>query len=272
MGAVWRGTDELLNRTVAVKELLGAAEPPTTAGEEALEESRQRLMREGRIGARLQHPHVISMFDVVVHDDRPWLVMEYLPSQSLAAHAHREGSARAARGRGDRPAGGGRAGGRARRGGGAPRRQARQRAHRRRRPGEAHRLRRLPCRRRRAAHPHGPDRRHARLPVARGGPGQGADGRVGRVRPGGRRSTPPSRVGRRSGSTRTPTRCSTRSPRAPWTHRTRPARSPRCSCGCCPTTRRSARRRRRLATRSRASPRAGRPRAAPRRPGRPCST
>jgi eukaryotic-like serine/threonine-protein kinase len=84
MGAVWRGTDELLNRTVAVKELLGAAEPPTTAGEEALEESRQRLMREGRIGARLQHPHVISMFDVVVHDDRPWLVMEYLPSQSLA--------------------------------------------------------------------------------------------------------------------------------------------------------------------------------------------
>src|SRR5690349_9733887 len=85
MGAVWRGTDELLNRTVAVKELLAAAEPPTAAGGDALEESRQRLMREGRIGARLQHPHVISMFDVVVHDDRPWLVMEYLPSQSLAA-------------------------------------------------------------------------------------------------------------------------------------------------------------------------------------------
>jgi eukaryotic-like serine/threonine-protein kinase len=85
MGVVWRGTDELLNRTVAVKELLSAAEPPTAAGGDALEESRQRLMREGRIGARLQHPHVISMFDVVVHEDRPWLVMEYLPSQSLAA-------------------------------------------------------------------------------------------------------------------------------------------------------------------------------------------
>src|SRR5690349_8887977 len=85
MGVVWRATDELLNRTVAVKELLGAAEPPTAAGGDALEESRQRLMREGRIGARLQHPHVISMFDVVVHDDRPWLVMEYLPSKSLAA-------------------------------------------------------------------------------------------------------------------------------------------------------------------------------------------
>jgi hypothetical protein len=75
----------LLNRTVAVKELLAAAEPPTAAGGDALEEARQRLMREGRIGARLQHPHVISMFDVVVHEDRPWLVMEYLPSKSLAA-------------------------------------------------------------------------------------------------------------------------------------------------------------------------------------------
>jgi serine/threonine protein kinase len=84
MGAVWRATDELLNRTVAVKELLIAAAPPTAAGSDALEESRQRLLREGRIGARLQHAHVISMFDVVVYEDRPWLVMEYLPSRSLA--------------------------------------------------------------------------------------------------------------------------------------------------------------------------------------------
>ncbi len=82
MGAVWRGTDELLSRPVALKELLAAAS--RGGGAEGAEEARQRLMREGRIGARLQHPHVISMFDVVVHEDRPWLVMEYLPSQSLA--------------------------------------------------------------------------------------------------------------------------------------------------------------------------------------------
>src|SRR5689334_24765253 len=81
MGVVWRATDELLNRPVAVKELL-AVTPGTNAAE--VEESRQRILREGRIGARLQHAHVISMFDVVVHDDRPWLVMEYLPSDSLA--------------------------------------------------------------------------------------------------------------------------------------------------------------------------------------------
>lgn len=86
MGAVWRGTDQLLNRTVAVKELLAAAAPSTTAGgRDALEESRQRIHREGRIAARLQHAHVIRMFDVVVHDDRPWLVMEYLESKSLSA-------------------------------------------------------------------------------------------------------------------------------------------------------------------------------------------
>ncbi|WP_344253481.1 serine/threonine-protein kinase, partial [Pseudonocardia hydrocarbonoxydans] len=83
MGAVWLGTDELLNRPVALKELLAAAARGN--GAEGAEEARQRLMREGRIGARLQHPHVISMFDVVIHEERPWLVMEYLPSQSLAA-------------------------------------------------------------------------------------------------------------------------------------------------------------------------------------------
>ena len=91
MGAVWRGTDELLNRTVAVKELLAVAEQAAAAGGDAVEEWRQRLMREGRIGARLQHPHVISMFDVVVHDERPWLVMEYLPSKSLAGMLNENG-------------------------------------------------------------------------------------------------------------------------------------------------------------------------------------
>jgi eukaryotic-like serine/threonine-protein kinase len=89
MGAVWKATDELLNRTVAVKELLAAAVPARGG---ALEESRQRILREGRIGARLQHPHVISMFDVVVHDDSPWLVMEYLPSQSLAQRLAQDGA------------------------------------------------------------------------------------------------------------------------------------------------------------------------------------
>src|SRR6476469_5397525 len=88
MGVGWRATDELLNRPVAVKELL-AVTPSLDPAE--TEESRQRILREGRIGARLQHAHVISMFDVVVHDDRPWLVMEYLPSDSLATVVREKG-------------------------------------------------------------------------------------------------------------------------------------------------------------------------------------
>lgn len=88
MGAVWRAVDELLNRTVAMKELL-AVLPGTSTTQ--IEESRQRMLREGRIGARLQHPNVISTFDLVVDDDHPWLVMEYLPSESLAARLRRRG-------------------------------------------------------------------------------------------------------------------------------------------------------------------------------------
>jgi hypothetical protein len=81
MGVVWRATDELLGRTVAAKELL-AVTPGTSPPD--IERARLRILREARIGARLHHAHVISVFDVVIHEDRPWLVMEYLPSASLA--------------------------------------------------------------------------------------------------------------------------------------------------------------------------------------------
>ncbi|MBA3574760.1 MAG: serine/threonine protein kinase [Pseudonocardiales bacterium] len=84
MGVVWRAHDQRLDRTVAVKQLL--LQSGLSAQES--EESRARAMREGRIAARLQHPHAISVFDVALGPDGnegdPWLVMEYLPSRSLA--------------------------------------------------------------------------------------------------------------------------------------------------------------------------------------------
>ncbi|HEY1574248.1 MAG TPA: serine/threonine-protein kinase [Pseudonocardiaceae bacterium] len=80
MGVVWRATDELLHRDVAVKELL--LQPGIT--EEQADEARRRTMREGRITARLQHPNAITVYDVAEHDGRPCLVMQYVPSQSLA--------------------------------------------------------------------------------------------------------------------------------------------------------------------------------------------
>jgi serine/threonine protein kinase len=80
MGVVWQAYDERLRRAVAVKQLrLEPGLDPTEA-----DEARQRAMREGRIAARLHHPNAVSVFDVVDEDDAPWLVMEYVPSRSLA--------------------------------------------------------------------------------------------------------------------------------------------------------------------------------------------
>ncbi|WP_157601619.1 serine/threonine-protein kinase, partial [Saccharomonospora halophila] len=81
MGVVWRAHDLRLDRGVAVKQLLL---PPALDATEA-DTARQRAFREGRIAARLQHPNAISVFNVAEHDGQPVLVMEYLPSRSLAA-------------------------------------------------------------------------------------------------------------------------------------------------------------------------------------------
>jgi serine/threonine protein kinase len=95
MGVVWRAHDERLNRTVAIKELLmqpGLAEADAQT-------ARDRAMREGRIAARLQHPHAIHVYDVALDGATgvggqmvPWLVMEYLPSHSLAAVLAEQGT------------------------------------------------------------------------------------------------------------------------------------------------------------------------------------
>ncbi|WP_344690848.1 serine/threonine-protein kinase, partial [Blastococcus jejuensis] len=81
MGTVWLARDELLGRQVAIKQVLS----PPGADEAQIDEQRQRALREGRIAARLSHPHAISVYDVALESGQPWLVMEYLPSRSLAA-------------------------------------------------------------------------------------------------------------------------------------------------------------------------------------------
>ncbi|MCE7011376.1 protein kinase [Kibdelosporangium philippinense] len=81
MGVVWRAHDERLDRTVAVKLLSFDAALGDTEGEQA----DARVMREARLAAKIQHPNAIQVHDVVEHDGRPCLVMEYLPSESLSA-------------------------------------------------------------------------------------------------------------------------------------------------------------------------------------------
>jgi eukaryotic-like serine/threonine-protein kinase len=80
MGIVWQSHDERLHRTVAIKQMLLG--PGLTDAQ--AEESRRRSMREGRIAARLAHPNAITVYDVAEHEGDPWLIMEYLPSKSLA--------------------------------------------------------------------------------------------------------------------------------------------------------------------------------------------
>ncbi|UZJ25477.1 serine/threonine protein kinase [Rhodococcus antarcticus] len=80
MGAVWLAHDELLGRQVAVKQVI----TPVGMTGAAMAEQRQRVLREGRIAARLNHPHAVAVLDVIVDAGQPWLVMEYLPSRNLA--------------------------------------------------------------------------------------------------------------------------------------------------------------------------------------------
>ena len=80
MGRVWKARDEVLGRDVAIKELVPP--PGLSAAERA--EVRERAMREARAVARLNHPGVVRIHDVVsAGDGDPWIVTEYLPGGSL---------------------------------------------------------------------------------------------------------------------------------------------------------------------------------------------
>ncbi|MDV9169428.1 serine/threonine-protein kinase [Streptomyces sp. W16] len=80
MGIVWRADDEVLGRQVAVKRL--HARPELSADE--LATLYERTRREARSAARIAHPNVIVVHDVVDDDGRPCIVMEYVPGPTLA--------------------------------------------------------------------------------------------------------------------------------------------------------------------------------------------
>jgi serine/threonine protein kinase len=85
MGVVWLARDERLDREVAVKQLLLEDSPDRALAGATPEEATARAMREARIAARLRHPNAIAVHDVVAHDGKACLVMEYLASEPLDA-------------------------------------------------------------------------------------------------------------------------------------------------------------------------------------------
>jgi eukaryotic-like serine/threonine-protein kinase len=79
MGTVWLARDELLNRDVAVKEIVW----PVQLDPAEREVARRRAVREAQLAARLHHPNVVTVYDIVEEDDRPCIVMELVPFRSL---------------------------------------------------------------------------------------------------------------------------------------------------------------------------------------------
>ena len=79
MGVVWAGHDELLDRSVAIKEVTF----PRGIDEQERAVLRARTMREARTAARIWAGGSVAIYDVVEEDDRPWIVMELLPSRTL---------------------------------------------------------------------------------------------------------------------------------------------------------------------------------------------
>jgi tRNA A-37 threonylcarbamoyl transferase component Bud32 len=80
MGTVWRARDLWLDREVAVKEV-GLSGPMTQQDRSVL---RERSLREARVAARLTHPGMVTVHDVIEAEGSPWIIMELVPSRSLA--------------------------------------------------------------------------------------------------------------------------------------------------------------------------------------------
>ncbi|MFD3626189.1 serine/threonine-protein kinase [Streptomyces sp. NPDC058698] len=88
MGTVWRAKDETVDREVAVKE----PRVPDHLPERERVNAFERMRREARAAARLDHPAVVNVHDVAVVDGRPWIVMELVQGRSLGGVLQEEGT------------------------------------------------------------------------------------------------------------------------------------------------------------------------------------
>ncbi|MCW2896269.1 MAG: Calcium/calmodulin-dependent protein kinase type beta chain [Actinomycetia bacterium] len=87
MGVVWQGHDELLDRDVAVKEIIW----PPHLTEQEQQVACRRATREAQVAGRLSHRNVVRIYDIVQQDGHPCIVMEFLPYKSLREILNEEG-------------------------------------------------------------------------------------------------------------------------------------------------------------------------------------
>src|SRR4029453_7959243 len=73
MGVLHLALDPAIDRLVALK-LLRVNQA----------EIRERFLREARLAARLQHPNIVTIFDVGEHEGQPFIAMEYIPGETFA--------------------------------------------------------------------------------------------------------------------------------------------------------------------------------------------
>lgn len=81
MGAVWRAWDERLKRLVALKRVLAANDPTL----------RERFRREAEAVARLNHPAIVHVYDIVETEESDWIVMELVEGRTLQELLQQEG-------------------------------------------------------------------------------------------------------------------------------------------------------------------------------------
>ncbi|MFB4301641.1 serine/threonine-protein kinase [Actinomadura sp. NTSP31] len=93
MGIVWKAHDRALERQVAMKRL----QVPDDLAEEERGALKGRFLREARAAARLDHPAIINVHDVIEDDEGPWIVMQYVRGRSLEQIVRADGPLPAAR-------------------------------------------------------------------------------------------------------------------------------------------------------------------------------
>ena len=82
MGVVYQGRDPKINRVVAIKTLALSQEFEA----DELEEVKARFFREAETAGRLNHPHIVTIYDAGEEQDLAYIAMEFLQGENLTAH------------------------------------------------------------------------------------------------------------------------------------------------------------------------------------------